>query len=333
MSAFSFSALPVFATGTVNVIHSANRLPLNSASDGAISVCFVNTSNSSETILQNSPTSVSNPVSLVAGNYNYYITSFVRSSADGSLMDPCNFIGSEYILSTGIIAVTDGQSYNLTFSGQGQLTEPRGTSDFQTQTPFYRQNSTSGTPRLYVSYPDFFVDETGTRYNGALYSSDQVCYDDGATGGPINVDTSVSGLGGSLPFTVTLSPGVRIFPPSINGTCVDIFANPTAMPYVEIPAGYNTAFNTFIRFDVGGRVSGFSTSFVASSVATAGSNSPTTASGNSTTTTNSSTTSRNRVGLIRTGGQKETAMVIFAIALILFGVFLADSFYAKAQQD
>lgn len=331
LAVLPIASLPVLAVGTVNVSHLASRLPVNSVSDGSISICFVNAATSSQTNLQNVARNLTTPISLDAGSYTYHITSFVRSSADGSLINPCTLIGQQQILLTGSMTVIDGQSYNLSFSGQGQNVEPRGRSSFQNQTPFSSQGATAGPlgPGLYVSYPDFLVDETGTRYNGPLYSSNSVCIDNGAAGGRI---TATNTTGTYLYFGAVIGSGIRISPPNIDGSCADIFFDSTLMPYVEVSGTYDPAGRLFVGFNEGGAFTGFSSNF--SQIVTQSSSS-TTNNTNFTTnnSTNSTATTRRSVNLVRTGGQEQLVKIIFAIALILFGVFLLDAFYSKAIQE
>ena len=326
------SSLPVFAVGTVNVSHLASRLPVNSASDGSISLCFVNTANSAQVSLQEISKNATTPISLNAGNYTYYITSFVRSSADGSLINPCTLIGQSNILISASITIVDGQSYNLSFSGQGQNVEPRGRSAFQNQTPYSAQSSSPYIfgPGLYVSYPDFLVDETGTRYNGPLHSSNSVCIDNGAAGGRI---TATNSTGTYLYFGGTLiGNGIRIYPPNIDGSCADIFFDPTLMPYVEVPATYNPAGTLFVGFNEGGAYTGFTSSF-SQVVAQGGSSSSSTVVTTNPGTVTSPKTATRKINLVRTGGEKQATVVIFAIAMILSGIFLFDAFYSKIKED
>jgi hypothetical protein len=235
--AYAYSGL-VFTNNGIN-------LPQNTVSNGDISICF----NGNDQFYEIPPNdnNFKFSVDIEPGNYSYQVTSFVRSSLDGSLIDPCT-VPNDYILTTGNIVIQDGSAYEFIFEGSARPLDPRTLAAFKNQTPslMSRPEPYILGAGIYVDYPDYI---SSTNF-GPLYGSRSLCVDNGVAG-PVLV-TASGDLGSRLYFDVSAN-NYAVFPPLLDGTCntnLDAFTQSTVgvFPSVVLSSDRNVQ-TAFINFD------------------------------------------------------------------------------------
>jgi hypothetical protein len=174
----SFNNVNTKAAGSgIDFTHLANALPINSASDGSISICVTNKTTNEQTPILQLAKQASNSVDLPVGNYSIYVTSLTRSSADGHIWNPCTEHNPEYvdwIVWLYDTEVKDNQRTIFNFTGTGSIEDPRLDPNYPNLTPFTRKDDYQSSGLISISFGGYFVDENGTRHNSPLSALEPV---------------------------------------------------------------------------------------------------------------------------------------------------------------
>ena len=259
----SFNNVNTKAAGSgIDFTHLANALPINSASDGSISICVTNKTTNEQTPILQLAKQASNSVDLPVGNYSIYVTSLTRSSADGHIWNPCTEHNPEYvdwIVWLYDTEVKDNQRTIFNFTGTGSIEDPRLDPNYPNLTPFTRKDDYQSSGLISIGFGGYFVDENGTRHNSPLSALNKVCIDRGSDLDAELVDLVQDGFNNLALFKDIGIPngGIRFFPPLIDGTCgtQDIWTTPFTQ-FVEPVFGPTENFT--IRFADNPKITGFS---------------------------------------------------------------------------
>jgi hypothetical protein len=256
---FSFSSpiIKVHAEASVTVINQTSNIPVNTVSDGSISICFPSLNldiNDVTQILRGNSKSFNLP----AGTHTFFIVSISKSSLSGNIIDPCSTsISDKFIISGGDLTISDNQQATVTISGTGLIEDPRSNGIFNSGSGnSILPANTSRPSGIYVSYPDFYINENNENINGPLLTSQNVCIAGSITsiinGSLFGSNEIYIPYNTPLPpnnFTVQADQDYTIFPPNANNSC----SNP---PSNAVNVTTSTAQAAGIVFSNGFRFSG-----------------------------------------------------------------------------
>lgn len=159
---------------TINFTNNMSNVPVNTVSDGSVALCINGTQSVPATAVGATTSFETAP-----GPIEILYTSLIRSSLDGSLIDPCEAI---LTLSIGGIdaELPAGNEYDIDISGSSTYVDPRETNEIITgiTTNFDFSDLINPEWSLNLIYPDNSFGSNGLTMTTALTDSRTLCLQD-----------------------------------------------------------------------------------------------------------------------------------------------------------